>query len=186
MFFAGILPVQNKEKLKMATLLIENEEVKETANNLFETVQKNTRKVWLASLGLVGLGFDQVNKIATRSQEILADAEKRGVEVEDIAAERVSELQTQIRTRLNRVEKRVETVRENVQSRVKSAMPQAVVAVEPVAGYSDMTAKEIIAMLSDLTEAQLVEIKHFEMAHDNRVTVLREVARLLETEEETA
>jgi polyhydroxyalkanoate synthesis regulator phasin len=207
--FCRHFPAQNKEITKMTALLIENEEVQETTNSMITRVQKTTRKVWLASLGLWGLGFDQVNKVATRSQELLADAEKRGVKVEEMATERVNELQTQIRTRLNRAEKQVEAAKDTVADQVENAMAQVnmptsdqiskldarldalsnkvesqvaqtVVTVEPVAGYTDMTAKEIVAMLPELDTAKVVEIKHFELSHDNRVTVLRAVESRLE------
>lgn len=51
----------------------------------------------------------------------------------------------------------------------------------PLINYTELTAKEIVTMLDKLTIAELVEIKRFEEAHENRVTVLREVNRRIES-----
>jgi transposase len=53
--------------------------------------------------------------------------------------------------------------------------------VLPVVDYTELTAKEIVTMLDKLTIAELVEIKRFEEEHENRVTVLREVNRRIES-----
>jgi hypothetical protein len=53
--------------------------------------------------------------------------------------------------------------------------------VLPLVDYTELTAKEIVTMLDKLTIAELVEIKRFEEAHENRVTVLREVNRRIES-----
>jgi poly(hydroxyalkanoate) granule-associated protein len=53
--------------------------------------------------------------------------------------------------------------------------------VLPLVDYTELTAKEIVTMLDKLTVAELVEIKRFEEAHENRVTVLREVNRRIES-----
>jgi transposase len=51
----------------------------------------------------------------------------------------------------------------------------------PLVNYTELTAKEIINLLEGLTIAELVEIKRFEEAHENRVTVLREINRRIES-----
>ncbi len=51
---------------------------------------------------------------------------------------------------------------------------------QPMPRYDKLTAKEIVSKLAPLTIEELVAIKQYEMAQDNRVTVLREVDRRLE------
>jgi transposase len=51
----------------------------------------------------------------------------------------------------------------------------------PLVDYTELTAKEIVNLLDKITIAELVEIKRFEEAHENRVTVLREVNRRIES-----
>lgn len=52
--------------------------------------------------------------------------------------------------------------------------------VAPIVGYDTLTAKEVVAKLDKLTVAELVDVKQYEMAHEDRVTVLREVDRRIE------
>lgn len=53
---------------------------------------------------------------------------------------------------------------------------QVEVVVElPLAGYDKLTAKEIVSKLNGLTIDELAAVKQYEMAHENRVTVLRAV-----------
>ncbi|HRJ43311.1 MAG: phasin family protein [Caldilineaceae bacterium] len=49
--------------------------------------------------------------------------------------------------------------------------------VAPLAEYDTMTAREIVALMEGMSAEQMAEVKAYEMAHDNRVTVIREVER---------
>ncbi|MDH3300199.1 MAG: hypothetical protein OES24_06795 [Acidimicrobiia bacterium] len=49
----------------------------------------------------------------------------------------------------------------------------------PIAGYDDLTAKEIIGLLEDLTQDQLLRVRAHEVAHRNRKTVLAKIDRLV-------
>lgn len=51
---------------------------------------------------------------------------------------------------------------------------------EPLSGYDELTAKEIVKQLPRLTIAQLVAVREYELAGENRVTVLRAVDQRLE------
>ncbi|MBX2998469.1 MAG: phasin family protein [Caldilineaceae bacterium] len=51
----------------------------------------------------------------------------------------------------------------------------------PLVNYTELTAKEIVNLFDKLSIAELVEIKRFEEAHENRVTVLREANRRIES-----
>lgn len=48
----------------------------------------------------------------------------------------------------------------------------------PIARYDDLTAKEIIGLLEDLTHDQLRRVREHEAAHRNRKTVLAKIDRL--------
>jgi len=50
----------------------------------------------------------------------------------------------------------------------------------PLDGYDTMTAREIIALMDEMNPTQLAEIAAYETAHDNRVTITREVERRME------
>lgn len=50
---------------------------------------------------------------------------------------------------------------------------------QPMPRYDNLTAKEIVGKLDRLTIEELVAVKQYEMVHENRVTVLREVDRRL-------
>lgn len=56
----------------------------------------------------------------------------------------------------------------------------------PLPAYDTMTAREIVALMDGMNESQLAAIKAYEMAHDNRVTITREVDRRLESTDESA
>lgn len=49
----------------------------------------------------------------------------------------------------------------------------------PIAGYDDLTAKEIIGLLEDLTQSQLLRVRKHEASHRNRKTVLAKIDRLV-------
>ena len=44
---------------------------------------------------------------------------------------------------------------------------------EPIEGYDDMTATEIVALVDTLTDDEKVAIAEYEAAHKNRITVLK-------------
>ncbi len=48
----------------------------------------------------------------------------------------------------------------------------------PIAGYDDLTARSIVGLLDDLTDAQLGRVRSYEAANRNRKTVLSKIERL--------
>jgi polyhydroxyalkanoate synthesis regulator phasin len=50
----------------------------------------------------------------------------------------------------------------------------------PIAGYDDLTARQVQAQLADLSPGQLRSVEDYERRHANRKTVLDAVARALE------
>lgn len=57
--------------------------------------------------------------------------------------------------------------------------PPARTARLPIAGYDDLTAKEIIGLLEDLTHDQLERVRAHESGNRNRKTVVAKIDRLL-------
>ncbi len=75
--------------------------------------------------------------------------------------------------------KKVTEPMEAVQAKVEEVV-EAVVQL-PFDGYNELTAKEINQRMGDMTLSELRKVLDFEAAHDNRVTVIREINRRLES-----
>ncbi len=84
---------------------------------------------------------------------------------------------------------KLETVSKNLAERVESMKPEVVVVEtpadvevvpEPLPGYDTMTAKVIIKELQSLPVSKVMEVREYEMTHENRVTVLREADTLIQ------
>ena len=52
----------------------------------------------------------------------------------------------------------------------------------PIAGYSDLTADEVVSRLRDLTQQELAEIRAYENTNQNRKTILERIESLQERE----
>jgi UDP-glucose 4-epimerase len=63
---------------------------------------------------------------------------------------------------------------------------QAVVTEAVVAGYDEMPAKDVVAMLPTFSNEMLAKVREYEASNKNRVTVLREIDALLEAPVEQA
>lgn len=64
-------------------------------------------------------------------------------------------------------------------ARVPAKPARAKTARLPIAGYDDLTAKEIIGLLEDLTIDQLQRVRKHEASNRNRKTVLAKIDRLV-------
>lgn len=102
----------------------------------------------------------------------------------EVQVERVLErLGIPSRERINKLSTEIEALSQKIDAQL--AARTHVVAVEqetalPLANYADLTAREVNALLDGLTMVELLEIKRYEEAHENRVTVVREIDRRLE------
>ncbi|QLQ07446.1 MAG: hypothetical protein HZY76_16460 [Anaerolineae bacterium] len=74
--------------------------------------------------------------------------------------------------------KKVADVVATVETKVEEAV-EAVI-VPPFEGYADLTAKEVNQRLGDMSLSEMRRVLDFEAAHDNRVTIVREINRRLE------
>ena len=146
--------------------------------------------------------FDKaVERGSSVEQSVMDEAQGRVANVEDQASEvrdrlkkrwrnSEQELETQIEAVFNRLElpnqstlaalnEKIDRLNNKIDGLVVTAETEVVV-TQPLPDYDKFTAKKIVSLLDKLTIEELVQVKQYEMAHENRVTVLRDVDRLLE------
>ena len=111
--------------------------------------------------------------------------------VEDVLA-RLSQLDTaslhSVRTYEEHHDNRVMVMREVERlllERNQSTPTETPVSVEPLPRYDELHADEITERLNGLSEAELLQVKHYETEHQNRVTVIRAVDKLLSEQAES-
>jgi len=173
----------------------------ENAQSVFgttiEDVRVNSRKAALATVGFWAIAFDNAvtlrekvhARVETATEEfngLFDNAVERGEVVTDEAEKRVAQVREEAAERFNGIESRVketfgraEAVTEDIEVVATEAVEKVVEAVAPFADYAEMTAKNIVAKLDELTNEQLQLVLKFETANANRVTVIREVKRRL-------
>ncbi len=187
----------------MANITIE--EIQSTAKEVQSEAVQTTQKAVRLQLGVIGLAYDAIVNVLENSNEFVNRAIERGERIEasakhefekyyNRAEEQVDTLQTRVTGIVKRADKAVE---ENVEiatdmtiaakNKVTTAVDEMVPELEaPIANYDSMTAKEVIAQLSELTTDELTAVKIYEVANQNRVTIVREVNSKLESAEEVA
>lgn len=80
------------------------------------------------------------------------------------------------RERLDKLSQEIEILTAKIDEELQQ---EKVVAPLPIEGYDDLTAKDIIAKLGALPEEALKTLRAYEAEHEDRVTILREIDRLL-------
>ncbi|MCB0037014.1 MAG: hypothetical protein KDE51_23450 [Anaerolineales bacterium] len=80
---------------------------------------------------------------------------------------------------INRLGKRVDELTREIDAKLLKTTSPAVLD-EPFKGYKKLTVREVNERLKGLTMRELTAVKQYEMAHENRVTILREVNQRLE------
>ncbi len=161
------------EKMEAATL----REMK----NVRKGVEKQVKKQ-------VKMAEEEVEKVQKRVVKQVRRSEAKAENSIDAQVERVLErMGIPSRERIVKLSAEIEALSRKIdQEVVAAAVVQAAVmqtpeaAAAPLPAYGTMTAREIVTLLDDMTPAQMAEVKAYEMAHDNRVTVLREIDRRLE------
>ena len=138
-----------------------------------------------------GAGVEQM--AVNEAQEVVAQAETRVNQVQNRVRKTFrrseQELEGQIEAILQRLDvptranvlklnANIEALNKKINT-VITAQTEGVVE-RPLPRYDELTAKEIVNRLDALTIDELVAVKQYEMAHENRVTVLREVDRRLQ------
>lgn len=181
----------------MANITIE--EIQSTAKEAQNEAMQATQKAVRFQLGVMGLAYDAIVDMFNNSQQFLDRAVARGERIESSAMheiekyynraeEQIDTLQTRVTGIVKRAENAVEQNVEiatdiaiKAEEKVEEALEDVVPELEaPFANYDSMTAKEIISQLSELTDEQLRNVKIYEVANQNRVTVVREVNSKLE------
>ncbi len=83
-----------------------------------------------------------------------------------------------VRNILKMEPKKVTDIAEAVETKVQETV-EAIVQL-PFDGYSELTAKEINQRMGDMTLSEMRKVLDYEAAHENRVTIVREINRRLE------
>lgn len=176
----------------MANITIE--EIQSTAKDVQNEAVQTTQKAVRLQLGVLGLAYDAVVNLLENSHEFVNRAIERGERIESSAKheiekyynraeEQIDTMQTRVTGIVKRAEKSVE---QNVEiatdiaiateAKAEAALEEVVPELEaPFANYDSMTVKEIVVELSGMTNAQLRDVKIYEVANQNRVTIVRDV-----------
>lgn len=182
--------------------------VQETVEDSSKRAREFGRKAALAYVGAWGLGYDAAKDLWKNGESLFDKAAKRGEEIEQVWFKSFEKFQEnkEVKRVVDYVEDQVDVVKKNTESVRKNAegivgevekflaqvnpmkgetvvenveiVVEAV--VEPFAGYMDLSAKDLIAKLPELTVEDLKSARAYEVANKNRVTVLREIDALLE------
>lgn len=152
--------------------------------NVRKDVEKQVKKQ-------VKMAEKEVEKVQKRVVKQVRRSETKAENSIDAQVERVLErMGIPSRERIVKLSAEIEALSRKIDQEVVQIVevPAAVVEtqVAPLPSYDTMTAREIVALLDELTPNQMAEVKAYEMAHDNRVTVTREIDRRLEVSVEEA
>jgi len=136
----------------------------------------------------VKMAEEEMGKVQKRFVKQARRSEAKAENSIDAQVERVLErMGIPSRERIVKLSAEIEALSRKIDQEVvqTTAVPATVVPATvpqdaPLPAYDSMTAREIVALLDGMTPAQMAEVKAFEMAHDNRVTVTREIDRRLE------
>lgn len=126
--------------------------------------------------------FEKVRNRFSRQTDKMEDAVEADLENQ---VERVLErLGIPSRERISKLSIEIEALSQKIDAQLAAKQEVSVqvegeVMVVPIPGYNEMTAKEIVAMLGSFEMNELVAIKSYEVSNEGRVTVLREVDRLI-------
>ena len=186
----------------------EMEEAEATLVENLKQLQKVPRNVVLAYAGFWGLAYDEAKALVDRSRDVFDRAEDKGEKLETEARERVrevyrraeteveDEVQEQVgetleamdvptQTQLDQLGRKIDAVDRKL-DRLAEKMEKILLieaeegVKEPLPGYDELTAREIVKQLPRLTVAQLLAVRQYELAGENRVTVLRAVDERVE------
>lgn len=109
------------------------------------------------------------NKLILRLEESRTRLVRVGEAVRGEAIERELQLLESLETLLEQLQERIRAERERLLEREPSERRF----VLPIAGYDELTAKQVLAELTELDETQRAAVRDYEREHKNRKTVLR-------------
>lgn len=144
---------------------------------------------------LLARGHDLFDELVQRGEKIeqeqtsrlnnwLKDWEGRGRKQVTVAEEQIEQQVQAVLRALHipsaedvaTLNKQLEKIGKKLDAYIKTAEQAAL----PIVNYTGLSAKEVVAMLGDLDEQGLLAVQKFEMAHDGRKTILREIEQKLE------
>lgn len=159
------------EKMEAATL----RQVKNVRKDVEKQVEKRVK-----------MAEKEVGKVQKRFVKQVRRSEAKAENSIDAQVERVLErMGIPSRERIVKLSAEIEALSQKIDQEVVqvvevTAVPAVVAETAPLPAYDSMTAREIVALMDEMTPAQMAEVRVYEMAHDNRVTVTREIDRRLE------
>ncbi len=144
---------------------------------------------------LLARGHDLFDELVQRGEKIeqeqtsrinqwLKDWESRGRKQVNVAEEQIEQQVQAVLRALHipsaedvaTLNKQLDKIGKKLDAYIKTAEQAAL----PIANYTNLSAKEVVAMLGELDEQGLLAVQKFEMAHDGRKTILREIEQKLE------
>jgi len=125
----------------------------------------------------------EVEKVQKRFTQRVRRSESKAENEIDTQVERVLErLGIPSRDRIVKLSAEIEALSRKIDQEVVQVQAKSTPA--PLPAYESMTAREIVALLDDMSADQLAAVKAYEIAHDNRITITREVDRRMEARKE--
>jgi uncharacterized protein YicC (UPF0701 family) len=171
------------------------------------------KSVWSGSISFVGRAekrgeeiekqmADQVGKLETQASDeakrwrerieknmrlMSKDVGKSGKAAQGEFEQQVEKIMARLgiptRDRLDKLSQEIEILSAKIDEEIQH---EKGVTPAPIEGYDDLNAKDIIAKLGALSADELKVVRTYEAAHEDRVTILREVDRLLAEHTEPA
>lgn len=130
---------------------------------LYDNSQENAQSV-----------MDEAEAVGEQSAEKVQELTQTAREKSSDTVDSISDsIQSAAETVQEKVEDTADTVHEKADE-VKEAVTPDVEDV-PIANYDELTVEEVNAQLSGMTNEALGRVKRYEMTHQNRVTITREV-----------
>ncbi|MGB1250043.1 MAG: hypothetical protein ACPG8W_05375 [Candidatus Promineifilaceae bacterium] len=146
--------------------------------------------------------FDSfVDDAGERAASLFEEAVERGEKVEGVALDRTEQIRSEAKEHFDSIELRIKEtlgrsetvvmeevpVTENVVEMAVEAKEAVVEVVEevievvaaPFEGYANLTARDVLGQLEEMTSEQLAAVKAYEEANANRVTIIRDIDRRL-------
>lgn len=122
------------------------------------------------------------NRFARQADEMEESVE---ADIENQVERVLERLGIPSRERISKLSNEIEALSQKIDAQLAAKQDVAVqiegeVMIVPIAGYKEMTAREIITMLGSLEMNDLMAVKNYEVSNEGRVTILREIDRLLQ------
>lgn len=171
-----------------------------------ETVSSAPHRLMQASRGALDMTREEAEHLIARGEDIFEKLVERGQKIEEVQGARLHEwfkswsnrgrrqmheaeeqLEVQVRGALRALHipsaeevAKLDKEIERIGRKLNDYLAHAQQAGLPISGYADMTIKEITPLLEGMNREQLMAIRDFEVAHSDRVTLLREIDSKLE------